>query len=71
MNFSERLKELRLLKGISQATLAKDINTTDTSIQRYEYGQRTPPLDMLIALDDYFDVSIDYLVGRSDNPARL
>ena len=36
--------------------------------QRYEYGERKPSFDMLIALADYFDVSIDYLVGRTDNP---
>ena len=39
------------------------------AIQRYEYGERKPAYDVLIALADFFDVSIDYLVGRTDNPA--
>ena len=38
--------------------------------QRYEYGDRSPAFEQLIALADYFDVSLDYLVGRSDDPVR-
>ena len=38
--------------------------------QRYEYGEREPSFQKLIALADYFDVSLDYLVGRSDDPSR-
>ena len=38
--------------------------------QRYEYGEREPSFQKLIALADYFDVSLDYLVGRSDDPTR-
>ncbi|MFQ7062144.1 MAG: helix-turn-helix domain-containing protein [[Clostridium] leptum] len=38
-------------------------------MQSYEIGERNPAFDQLIALADYFDVSIDYLVGRTDKPA--
>lgn len=63
-----RLKELRKKRGISQIRLALDLNTTQNSISRYETGERQADYDMLIAIADYFGVSIDYLLGRTDNP---
>lgn len=63
-----RLKELRKKKGVSQIKLALDLNTTQNSISRYETGERQLSYDMLIAIADYFDVSIDYLLERTDNP---
>ncbi|MBQ8738777.1 MAG: helix-turn-helix transcriptional regulator [Clostridia bacterium] len=63
-----RLKELRKKRGISQVRLALDLNTTQNSISRYETGERQADYDMLIAIADYFGVSIDYLLGRTDNP---
>ena len=70
MDFSERLKQLRLSHGISQQALAFKVNISDTALQNYEYGKRKPTFDALISLADFFDVSLDYLVGRSDDPAR-
>ena len=64
-----RLKELRKAKGISQLKLATDLNTNQNTISRYETGEREPGILELIKIADYFDVSIDYLVGRSDSPA--
>lgn len=63
-----RLKELRKSKGISQLTLATDLNTNQNTISRYETGDREPGIMELIKIADYFHVSIDYLVGRTNDP---
>ena len=63
-----RLKELRKKKGLSQLRLATDLNTTQNTISRYETGEREPGIDELIKIADYFNVSIDYLIGRTENP---
>lgn len=70
MSFSERLKELRKSEKINQTTLANAVNLNIKQIQRYEGGSNEPTLSVLIALADYFDVSLDYLVGRSDVAER-
>lgn len=62
-----RLKELRKEKGISQLKLAIDLSTNQNSISRYETGERECDYEMLIKIADYFNVSIDYLLGRTDN----
>lgn len=63
-----RLKELRTKKGISQLRLATELNTTQNTISRYETGEREPGIDELIKIADYFNVSVDYLIGRTENP---
>ena len=63
-----RLKELRKKKGVSQLRLATDLNTTQNTISRYETGEREPGIDELIKIADYFNVSVDYLIGRTENP---
>ena len=63
-----RLKELRKKKGISQLRLATELNTTQNTISRYETGEREPGIDELIKIADYFNVSVDYLIGRTENP---
>lgn len=63
-----RLKELRKLRGISQLKLALDLNTNQNTISRYETGEREPGINELIKIADYFNVSVDYLIGRTDNP---
>ncbi len=63
-----RLKELRKAKGISQLKLALDLNTTQNTISRYETGEREPGINELIKIADYFNVSIDYLLERTNNP---
>ena len=63
-----RLKKLRKDRGISQLKLAMDINTNQNTISRYETGEREPGISDLIKLADYFDVSLDYLLERTDNP---
>lgn len=68
MTFSERLISLRKSKNITQKQISTTINMSEPAYQRYEYGTREPAYQKLIALADYFNVSIDYLVGRTDNP---
>lgn len=64
-----RLKFLREQKNISQVKLAMDLNMNQNSISRYETGQREADYATLIKIADYFNVSIDYLLERTDNPA--
>ncbi len=64
-----RLKELRKARKITQVKLAMDLNTNQNTISRYENGTRQADYQTLIMLADYFDVSIDYLLERTDNPA--
>ncbi len=63
-----RLKEIRKSKGISQLKLALDLNTNQNTISRYETGEREPGICELIKIADYFNISVDYLLGRTDNP---
>lgn len=68
--FSERITQLRKLAGVSLVTLGTHLGITDEAVRLIEKGKRSPSFDVLISLADYFDVSLDYLVGRSDDPAR-
>lgn len=70
MTFSERLVQLRKEKNITQRQLASALNLSEVGIQNYESGRRKPAYDILLALADYFNVSLDYLCGRSDVPER-
>lgn len=70
-DFGAHLKFLRQTKGITQKQLGQEIGTSERGIQNYEMGVRKPTYDILIALADFFDCSIDYLVGRSDTPYML
>ena len=63
-----RLKELRKQRNITQLKLAMDLNMNQNTISRYETGEREAGYKELILIADYFNVSIDYLLGRSDNP---
>jgi transcriptional regulator with XRE-family HTH domain len=70
MDFSKRLKELRKLRCVTQKQVGEAIGSGERVIRNYEIGAREPAFSYLIALADYFDVSLDYLTGRSDDPAR-
>lgn len=63
-----RLKSLRKQKNISQLKLAMDLNMSQNSISRYETGEREADYHTLILIADYFNVSIDFLLERTDNP---
>lgn len=61
-----RLKKLRKMRRISQLKLAMDLNMNQNTISRYENHEREADYETLIKIADYFDVSIDYLLGRTD-----
>ena len=63
-----RLKYIRKKRGVSQLKLAMDLNMNQNSISRYETGSHEADYATLIKLADYFGVSIDYLLERTDNP---
>ena len=62
-----RLKKLRKKKKISQLKLALDLNMNQNTISRYETMEREADYETLIKLADYFDVTLDYLLGREVN----
>ena len=62
-----KLKELRKEKGISQLKLAMDLSVNQNTISRYETEERQADYETLIKIADYFNVSIDYLLGRTEN----
>jgi transcriptional regulator with XRE-family HTH domain len=70
--FSKRLKDLRQEKEITQEDLGKVLNKTKNNISQYETNKREPDNDTLSRIAEYFNVSIDYLLGRSDicNPSN-
>jgi len=67
---SDRLIQLKKESGLLQKDIAISIGVSLRSYQRYESGERKPDSDILEKLADYFDVSADYLLGRTDNPQR-
>lgn len=62
-----RLKKLRKEKKISQLKLALDLNMNQNSISRYENNERQADYSTLIKFADYFNVTLDYMLGRTDN----
>ena len=68
--FGERLASLRNSRAVSQQALADVLGVGKSAVSMMESGNRAASADVLIALADYFDVSLDYLCGRSDDPAR-
>ena len=65
---SKRLKQLREDAGLSQSKIGQLVGVPQSSIYRYEQGQSTPSPKTFRWYADYFDVSLDYLFGRTDNP---
>lgn len=65
-----RLKELREEKGVSQEELARAISSDPRSISRWELEQNAPTLPFVIALAKYFDCSLDFLAGLTDEDGR-
>ncbi|WP_153732744.1 helix-turn-helix domain-containing protein [Sporosarcina obsidiansis] len=66
----ERLKKLRTESKLTQDELGKKINVTKVSISGYENGNRSPDTETLQKIADTFNVTTDYLLGRSDNPRK-
>ena len=70
LEFHEHLRDIRITHKSTQKQVANAIKVSERNYQDWEYGNTKPGFDALIALADYFDVSLDYLVGRSDDPKR-
>ena len=66
-----RLKELREQKGVSQAELANFLRVVRSTICQYEKGNRMPDSNILCKLADYFNVSVDYLLGRTEEKSPI
>ena len=64
----QRLKELRQSVKLSQAKLAKIVHAHQSAIVRYEMGEAHVPADIMLNYANYFDVSLDYIYGRTDKP---
>ena len=69
-DLSTRLKELKIKNNTSQTEIAEAVGLSLRGYQRYERGERDPSSAILQKLADYFDVSTDYLLGRTDDPTR-
>mgnify|MGYP000833317628 CR=1 FL=1 len=67
-SFSARLLECRKSAGMSQKAIADVLGVSDAAVTMMEKAKRAPSFGVLCSLADYFDVSLDYLVGRSDDP---
>ena len=68
--FAERLKELRTKESLSQKGLAEALKIPKQTVNNWEKMKNFPGLEMLCKIANYFDVSIDYLVGQTKNPKR-
>lgn len=66
--FSQRIKELRESLGLSQTDFAKSVGTTQTTLSAYETLERTPSLDIIKAIAEKYNISIDWLLGLRDTP---
>ena len=66
--FPKRLKKLRERQRRKQYIVSELCGLNRGAIRRYERGERKPGEDELMAIADYFEVSVDYLLGRTDNP---
>lgn len=64
--FAQRLRELRSEKGVVQKDVANFLNITTSAYGFYEQGKRVPDTDIMIKLSNYFNVSLDYLLGKTD-----
>lgn len=68
--FNIRLKELRESKGLSQYAFAAEFNISQSTVGNWEAGTRTPDSKTLSSLADYFGVSVDYILGRTDKAEK-
>ena len=68
--FNERLRQLRTAKNLSQFEFAKQIGISKSSVNMYERGEREPNFKMLEVIADYFNVDMDYLLGKTNIPLK-
>lgn len=63
-----RIRDLRQDKDLTQTQIAQRLNMSQTGYSKYETGENDIPTAVLIALADFYHTSVDYLLGRTDNP---
>lgn len=66
MKFKDRLRELRIEKNISQQQLGNVVNVSKMAVSHWESGHSEPSIEQLIVISDYFEVTVDYLTGKTD-----
>ena len=66
IKFGERLKELRIERGVTQEEVGKIVNTSKMAVSHWEKGHSEPSIAQLILLTEYFGVSADYLIGKKE-----
>jgi transcriptional regulator with XRE-family HTH domain len=71
MDFAKRIRELRLARGLSQSELSKKLGLSKSRISMYEIGERQPDFETLELIADYFNVDMDYLLGKRDNSTYI
>lgn len=65
----KRIREMRERRGMNQTDVAKILCMSQTGYSKYETGENDIPTEVLVCLADLYGVSVDYLLGRTDNPA--
>ncbi len=68
MKTAERIRSLREDRDLTQTDIANLLNTSQTVYSRYERNERSLPIEMLYELCEFYNVSADYILGRTDNP---
>lgn len=68
MAYGKRIKKLRMQNEMNQKQLAEQLNISLSTLSSYELEKHAPPIETLISIADYFNVSTDYILGRTDNP---
>ncbi len=68
MKLKNRLKELRKNRKLTQVALQMQTGIEQALLSKFENGERTPPTETLVLLAEFYNVSIDYILCRTDNP---
>lgn len=71
MNYAQRIRDLREDLDLKQSDIAEILKTTQGYYSKYELGKRKLPIDHLITLCQFYDVSADYILGFTNYPAKL
>lgn len=71
MTFGERLRVLREKEGLHQKEMATKLKMANTTYHNYESGKREPDIETIKYISNFFDVTTDYLLGKTDNPKTV
>lgn len=70
LGLPEKLRKMRMERGISQRMVAKQLDVSPSIISSYETGERTPSVEILLALSNLYRCSTDYLLGKDNVPPQ-